>query len=1110
MQMLKQMQQVPLHNARNFLQTSSKPTCQSTPLGLPSFFERMRSQGASSPKIMKTSTVDRGVLGDVYGGWQTPKMVWPDPVVEEEESSQLTKVDLGEVHTDATLYALPEMVGTRERLHTVLHMPTDLPVPDVGRPPPSASLNILMVDVSASMKAYWKDVVHSWNSLVAPTLYGRTILYAFGTRVLFLRSGTQLEQKDFISGGTDLVGALRTIVSEVYQCREKYIKVFLITDGEHTVSKVKPESVIEKMEYACGKICDVFVLGVGDKFPVQHSIDIRSRLHNGNSNLPYLFTAKTSVGMREEMAVIGRISYSSNSSRIKLSLSGSVLPGGDVTDVFHLGEWVYFACEPQEIQNLTLSSGRHSFSISLKPKPMNLSNLSELFRQWNSLIIQLHRSKKTIPSDIMAFKDRLFSSWSKKLKEGSRAQTINDRLTLKEIKTHEASFRAHKNYMETILMTETFQDEQELADKILFTTVGGSKYETKVLRMKGHTDQDFSKDQKEFMEVYEAHKANIKKVETTPEDCCRITLTSTITDLQDTDFSELFQLGKYEFLKQFTMTGIPVFAPIRDSMIINPWSYSVRGILSSPYTILSQVALESFAETTSAGAQHKDVRAKWDEANTRFNAIVPVFPPGVAKIMEPFVHTRIYAMCVTFAILKNPHIIDFNVHIAALAITWMRILYEYPTRPRPEFVRLRIESIKSTAALYLNQPSYLTYWKVLRENTAQALMTESTIKVDKKTLKCESLIKPMFILHMNQHNECELSLSVVARVMRLILVEFIGRCLANYNTKNNKAMPFTDFFVETHYSQNVKKDWVDDYVINVKANLTASSSALLEKFYTLEEVKKAAKQIAPEKLQDMKKMFMPDLPIKVNMEKVVSLRNVSGAGDVSWHTLRTFAKEADLSEEVVNDLFSERSVFIYVAHALRYKTSRSRLSASLADYNASLELVTKHVQDEILGFITRNLNVEFEQHVVNVWLEAYLAAHREVVQPLKPQEIVVQARQRGIDVSDATFDRVYKRYRSDVRLLGNACQSQSCPFYLVPNKRYNQHTFVERQGQRDFPHTLHRVAYLNKDKDLTMAVEHLELGAFTKNHRPLPLDIIAHFTDDIQSLQESYKNLPGT
>ncbi|XP_042226052.1 uncharacterized protein LOC121869036 isoform X1 [Homarus americanus] len=1033
--------------------------------------------------------------------WIPAAMVTPDPALEED-----VEVDLGEKVTDARLYDLPEEVGDgQEKIHTLLHMPTKLPKGSLGPAPSSTTLNILMVDVSGSMEPFWKSVVQYWNQYVAPTLMGHTNIYVFSTQVIFRRSGVNLHPQDFLGGGTDFIGALQTVVSDVYQCKERYVKVFLVTDGHHTVSKATPETIIEKIQCARGKVCDVYILGIGEDFPVQHSVDIRSRLHNGNSNLPYLFAAKTLNDLKEQMVTISKTSSQISDQVVKVSVKGATLPGTDMNDTFYLGEWVYCSCEPQQAEHLTFWHGSRTFSTTLERQPMLLSDLEDVFCQWNSLIIQRHRMGETVPPDILALKERIFTALSRKrLKDNDNG--IHNRLDRKLFKTHMTNFRTSIKNMKAILETKTFKDEQELADKVLYTTLRAGKYEARVFHLKGHTNEEFVKDSEEFLKVFSAHKESIQKIETLPEDCCRITLTSTVADLQDLDFPDLIQLGKFEFLKQFTITGIPVFAPKRDTVAINPWSYTVQSMLTSPYTILSQVALESFAETSPPGECHKDVKAKWDEEKTRFNAIVPVFPPNAAKIMEPLVHTRLFAMCVTFAILKNPHIIDFNVHLASLAVVWTRILFEYPAQPRPEFVRLRVESIEATAALYINRPRYTKYWQVLRDNTAQALMTESTVKVDDKTLKCESLIKPMFVLHMNQLQGATQDVGVAANVVKMILLEFFGRCLTNYKANDKEAMPFTQLFTEKLDDRD-DKDYVLQFIDNARKNAVSSSTDLLREFYTYEDIKKKVKQIVSKQMNEMKEKLTADITIKMKMEKVVTLRNVSSAGDVSWNTLKTFAREVGLTEDVIDDLFSERSVFIYVAHALRYRASRNRLAASIADYDNSLTMVTKRIQNERFRFLSKDLSIckKLTHIFETAWLDAYTSAHNVVVLPMTPQEIVSQARQKGIDVTEATFEQVYKRYRSDVGLLGNACQIPACPFYLVPCKRFNQHTSVERCQAGVFLHAFHRLAYEDRHENLDTALRHFTLGTYVKNQKPLSPSVISSFKGELEHLQLKYR-----
>ncbi|XP_042225983.1 uncharacterized protein LOC121868992 isoform X2 [Homarus americanus] len=1003
----------------------------------------------------------------------------------------------------------------------------------------SCTYNILMADVSGSMRAYWDSFMSSWNKYVAPNLVGRTNLYVFDYTVLLARSGTMLEEKDFYGGGTHLTGALQTIVSEVYQCKERYINVFLLTDGNHNSSAVSPETVINMMAPAVKKTCNVYVLGVGTLFPVQYSINIRSRLHNGSANLPSIFWAKKHGDIENQVKDISSKISSNYSQSLKLSMAGNSLPGVYTKNVFHLSEWVYFPSGPDQVRQLTIRQGQHVGHISLEPKQMPISVMIELFRQWNSVVIQIHNKKEVVPSDALPFMERLFKHKMEELR-GADQRSIRQRLERKELVGYETEFNTLLNKIKAILTTEKFRNELELAENILSTTVGGGKYGTKVLQMKGHTDKDYKKDCEEFLKVYEENKTMIKSINNTPEDNCRFTLTSTVTDLQDPDFPLIMDVDKFQFLKQFTITGIPVFAPSRDSVTMNPWTFGVQGLVGAPYNVMSQVGIESFVDSIHSGEpsnsicsgepsnsicsgeasnsicsgepsnsickdkSSKDIQLKIDDKNIRLNAIVPVFTPGAAKIMAPIVHTRLYTMCTTFAILKNPFIIDFNVHMAALGVTWVRILFENPTQPRSEFVRRRIENIEATAALYLRRPSYVKYWNVLKDDTAQALMTESTIQQDNRPLKCESLIKPMFILHMYQVTQNFEDTNVVAQIVRLMLIEYVGRCLTHYKSKDNEAKPFTDFFAETLVDQERKKEWVQKYIADTKKDMAGDEDFLLEDFYTLEKVQNAARKTAAEEIKNLKEKLKAQIPIVVNTQKVEQLRSVSTAGDMSWFTLRTFAREVGLAENVISDLFSEQSMFMYTAHALLYRASRDRLSTPMADYNASRTIVTKRVQEENSHVIAKDLKKELIEHLQSSWLEAYSAAHKQMVQPMTRQEILAEAPQRGVSVTDSTFDQVYKRYRPGVGLMGNACLCRDCPYFLIPNKSYNQHASVERRYSAAFPHGLHGVTYNHRDSDLSTILSSLESGTFFK---PTPRQAVEHLTDEIVSLKEMYKEI---
>lgn len=1016
--------------------------------------------------------------------WKLPHLVRPD-VLMEQNSMETDAMEIDEgteiplIHSTAELYRVKEKaLDDSVKIHSILKMMSEIPESmfDKGitqsKNRAASTFNIFMGDVSGSMSSFWPSVVKGWNTHIKPNLVGRTAIMTFGSVVTTKRSGStsncyEVTQKDFDGACTDLTGALQAIVEEVYKCKEQFVNVFFITDGGHNQTQCQPADAIEKMRAPAGKVCDVYVLGAGNGFPVQISLSIRSRLHNGRSNLPTIFWAKKeySDDMDQQMKDIASyLGQAGSSNTIKLNIPGKLLPFNSTKDSFHLNEYVYFDEAPENIQDITVEIGKRKGKLHLEPKNADVNlYLNHVFRQWNGILIQIHSKKETIPADIVPFMERLFGTALDEIK-GKTATSIRSRLASKEFKGYEVNFQTLKNTINNILTNEHYSNDLELAENILSTTVTANKYAEKSLRLKGHTGEEFDKDLEEFKNVLKQEKPNLMKLDVTSEDCCRVTLTSTISDLKDEDLNDLLELNKYDFLKNFTISGIPIFSPLRDSAMLNPWIYSIRRILKSPYTIVSQVVLESMttANPYSVDAQNKGVKLQGDDDETCFNAIIPVFPPNVARQMRNIMKTKIYAMCCTFAILKNPHIIDYNIHMAALGIVWARILFENPDKPRPEHVEYRVKCIEATAAQYSDRPSFAKYRQLLKENTSQALMTESTVEIDGKTLKCESLVKPMFILHMAVLAKHISENALIKTIVKTILMEYIGRCLSNNVKRDDSAKKTThsDYFTDSLTDQNKKSTDMKTYIEETKTKLSGTTGNLLEVFYYEEQCKKAAKKAAKDVIELHYTELINNIPIKVNKRKVNQLRNVSACGDVSWTTLKIFAKEVGLSESDVEDLFSDENVFLYVAHGFKYTNSRDRLEKPLPDYNTCLEEITKKVKEESSKDGIKLFSEQLTQKMVNFWLSAYTEAHAGVVVPLTKSQIIQEAKTKGIVVTEETFDQVYKRYRPAVGLMGNACQSRSCPWFLQPKKNYNEHASTERRSA-DFPHGLHIVSKRN-------------------------------------------------
>ena len=1010
--------------------------------------------------------------------WQLPPLVEPDILITNDADNDNSVINDGVsvIQSNAELFRVKEknLCDGSINTHSILKLFSQVPdsmkgVTDQARNREQNTFNLFMGDVSGSMNSFWPEVVVGWNTHIKPRLVGRTTIMTFGSDVTTKRSGStadcyEVTQGDFDGSSTNLTGALQKIVEKIYACKEAFINVFFITDGGHNQTQCSPIDVINKMIAPIGKVCDVYVLGAGDGFPVAISFNLRSRLHNGNANLPTIFWAKkeNNNDMEQQMQdIAGYLSQTENfTSGIRLNMPGKILPYMPPADTFHMNEYVYFDEPPERLKkNLRIKIGNRSGLLDLETKNPNLDLFSHIFRQWNGILLQIYNKGEEIPSEILPFMKRLATTAINELKDKSK-NSIRSRIDSKmTYKTYENNFNELFNKIKNLLTIDYYKNDILLANDILATTVSKDyhKYTEKSLRLKGHTNDQYVEDIRAFKQIIEEEMANISKIDIAPDDCCNVTLTSTVSDLQDEDLNELMDLDKFEFLKKFTMSGIPVFTTIKGSVEINPWILGIRRILKSPYTIISQTVLESMSEAKPGSLDPLSYGVKLQEDENEdaslFNAVIPVFPPQVAKHMNKIARTNIYAMCCTFAIIKNPHIIDFNVHMASLGVLWVRILYENPNIPRPEYVEYRINCIMATAFLYFDRPSFAKYRQHLLVNTNQALMTEA----NEVELKCESIIKPMFILKLAVMRNHITNNNLIKQIVKTILIEYVGRCLSH--SIKNKTIKYKDYFIinNTHRMHNTDDD--DDNIVKEARMILSGGSntgSLLSHYYHEEELKKAAKNVLKPLVQQHFCDIVMDIQIILNKKKIEEIWNVSACGDVSLSTLKVFAKEVGLSDFDVEELFNYENLFTYIVHAFNYTESRNRLVRELPTYNECYEELRKKLLDEKISHIVEDTCKQLTSKILNMWHSAYEECHSEIIIPMTESTIIKRAKKEGVNVNEGTFKEIYKKYESEFGLLRNACQSTKCPWFLQPNRSYNEHAYAGRKSN-DFIHCLHRI-----------------------------------------------------
>lgn len=178
---------------------------------------------------------------------------------------------------------------------------------------------------------------------------------------------------------------------------------------------------------------------------------------------------------------------------------------------------------------------------------------------------------------------------------------------------------------------------------------------------------------------------------------------------------------------------------------------------------------------------------------------------------------------------------------------------------------------------------------------------------------------------------------------------------------------------------------------------------------------------------------------------------------------------------------------------------------SLLDYSVYAAEVAKNVKGESSKDVIKNLKEKLEKCMISSWTKSYNEAHAHVVEPMTKSQIIQEARSKGVDVNEGNFEQVYKRYRPSVGLMGNACQSRTCPWFLKPMKTYNQHAYAER-ANADFPHGLHVTSKHHCTENVDTITNKIIAGEYRRSVKGTTEERLADL--DLVPLMNAYKQIP--
>ena len=432
-----------------------------------------------------------------------------------------------------------------------------------------------------------------------------------------------------------------------------------------------------------------------------------------------------------------------------------------------------------------------------------------VFTLWCRITFEICGSENPVDPTIYDFMEKIYKHYVEleTIVPTDQNHTIHARLERKRKGTLLQEFKDFISENKTKVLIESDHSYKvKMADAALKSTLATT---TKVMKIKGYDGgREWINDVKKFVEEYNKIKDQICALPPpTPEESCRMLKTSFIADLQESkSFLKLIESGRFDFLQEMTFTGIPVYSPIKDFTALNPWTFQIRNILSSPNEILCQRFLEeNQGYRYKMDLKHKAIYLTGLEKKSKFNIIVPIVPRQHAQLLKPLLTSDVFAHACSYCILKNACIIDRNCHLAALACIWMRSVSEFPITNRPDFIRDRILDVEANAKVHFERKTIATYVQCLVDLPHRGLQTECEINYEGVKIKSETLLKPCFLLYLIKDNAALLKKyhGNIPKIIRMILMEFIGRCVSHYKSDS----PFVDFFLPT-IDGAVRKLWL--------------------------------------------------------------------------------------------------------------------------------------------------------------------------------------------------------------------------------------------------------------------------------------------------------------
>ena len=553
-----------------------------------------------------------------------------------------------------------------------------------------------------------------------------------------------------------------------------------------------------------------------------------------------------------------------------------------------------------------------------------------------------------------------------------------------------------------------------------------------------------------------------------------ITLDNTLEIIRAPDFIETLSncKDKVEFLQNFGITGNGVLLNLTDASSINPWVTQIKEV-GVHCSTLSTTALEDMIGLDDENVltqQEKDsavvaIKTGGGESE-KLNAVIPLFNKKIAQAIGPIVRTNLFQLICTYSIQKSPMTINFNAHLGALS----GLLGHLLSQPTSEWRETTVNKIKWTAEIYSERKFLAKFIETLWSDPAQALITE---KPDCE-IKCESITKALLMILISAQDKTPEQIQLT---LFHLWKEYIGRVIGtNNNVKEWFGLENDEEFNSEVEFPDFESVYTHGYTISETKN----------------EIVRAIKN---------HKLTRPEsIEVKLDKTKLSKQFNGGSVGNLSFKGLNVFTKSTGYN-------VSDEDLFRFVTHCIIYQGSIARGENPVLDFEKSKDWVI----NELLGLKINALREakisEYKAKASKKYMEIYTPNHQTVV-AMSKTDIIQEAAEKGINVSEETFDSIYE-FNPNNMLLKNACMCKSCPYYLQPRKDVSSH-LESMKSDPTFIQSLHRTIFEFKDNPVNSIISKLAKGeARPPKYKNVPINtkITLEVEQDIKINRDIYQSI---